>query len=89
MYGPEIWSLDRAPIFNHVDSFIQRCKDMIEICEAMISFGRHDETEEIPKPNFGGSRHMEFINWCSKVEEMFAESLKAIEDVLLTQVSLL
>jgi hypothetical protein len=54
---------------------------MIEICEAMINFGRHDETEEIPKPNFGGSRRMEFLVWCNKVEEMFAESLKSVQDV--------
>nr|XP_015838947.1 PREDICTED: dynein heavy chain 2, axonemal [Tribolium castaneum] len=81
MFGPSPWLLDKAPIFNHVDSFIQRCKDMIEICEAMINFGRHDETEEIPKPNFGGSRRIEFLNWCNKVEDMFAESLKSVQEV--------
>lgn len=27
-------------IFNKVETFIQRCQDMVEICEAMIVFGR-------------------------------------------------
>ncbi|RZC39323.1 DHC N1 domain containing protein, partial [Asbolus verrucosus] len=80
-FGTKPWMLDKAPIFNHLDSFMQRCKDMIEICEAMIHFGRYDEEEVIPKPNFGGSRGMEFTVWCNKVEEMFQESLKAVEEV--------
>lgn len=54
---------------------------MIEICEAMINFGRHDETENIPKPRFGGSRSIEFATWVDKIEDMFQESLKAIEEV--------
>ena len=73
--------LDKAPIFNHLDSFIQRCKDMIEVCEAMITFGRFDETEDIPKPRFGGSRGEEFEKWCQKIEDMFGESLDDIEKV--------
>lgn len=75
------WNLDKAPIFNHIDTFIQRCKDMIEICEAMILFGRFDETEEIPKPLFGGTRGQEFESWCDKIENMFQESLDAVEQV--------
>lgn len=80
-FGPIPWILDKAPIFNHVDSFIQRCHDMIEVCEAMIHFGRHGETEIIPKSNFGGSKRMEFLEWCAKIEEMFEESLKAVHNV--------
>ena len=39
--NPEIgWDLDYASIFNHVDAFIQRLTDLIDICEAMIVFGR-------------------------------------------------
>ncbi|KAI4471763.1 dynein heavy chain [Holotrichia oblita] len=78
---PRPWKLDKAPIFNHLDSYIQRCKDMIEICEAMITFGRFNETEEIPKPRFSGSRGVEFEKWCEKVESMFKESLEDVEMV--------
>jgi len=34
------WDLDKPTIFNHVDSFVQRCDDMIDVCDAMIVFGR-------------------------------------------------
>ena len=36
------WDLDTGPIFNHVDSFVQRCRDMIDVCESMITFGRYN-----------------------------------------------
>ncbi|CAG9819075.1 unnamed protein product [Phaedon cochleariae] len=80
-FGEIPWDLDKAPIFNHIDSFIQRCKDVIEICEAMIVFGRHDETEKIPKPRFGGSRGKGFERWAERAEKMFSESLVEIEQV--------
>ncbi|CAG9772859.1 unnamed protein product [Ceutorhynchus assimilis] len=75
------WDLDKAPIFNHVDSYIQRCKDMIEICEAMVVFGRYDETEKIPKPLFGTSKGQQFENWAEKIEKMFNDSLIDIEKI--------
>jgi hypothetical protein len=40
-----------------------------------------DETENVPKPRFGGARGEEFENVCEKVERLFAENLKAIIDV--------
>lgn len=54
---------------------------MIEICEAMIVFGRYDETEDLPKPNFGGSKGKEFDKWAERIERMFAGSLADIADV--------
>ncbi|XP_044753245.1 dynein axonemal heavy chain 2 [Coccinella septempunctata] len=79
MFGEKPWKLNTAPIFNHVDSLIQRCKDMIEICESMITFGRYDETEVLPKPTFGGSRGQEFESWVDKIEVMFNRSLAEVE----------
>lgn len=79
--GQKPWILDKNKIFNQIDSFIQRCKDMIDVCEAMITFGRHDETDVIPKPKFGGARGREFENYCDKIEDMFKESLEDIEKV--------
>ncbi|CAG9862849.1 unnamed protein product [Phyllotreta striolata] len=75
------WNLDRGPIFNHVDSFVKRCNDMIEVCEVMICFGRFDETEKIPKPMFSGSKGEEFDQWAERIEIMFQEALLDIESV--------
>ncbi|KAF5292010.1 hypothetical protein FQA39_LY14127 [Lamprigera yunnana] len=73
------WNLDKAPIFNHIDTFIQRCKDMLEICETMILFGRFDETEETLKPKFPGTRGEEFENWCTRIEIMLQDSIADVE----------
>lgn len=81
MFGDKPWKLNTAPIFNHVDSLIQRCKDMIEVCESMMTFGRFDETEVLPKPTFGGSRGQEFESWVDKIEIMFNNSLAEVEKV--------
>ncbi|XP_050498494.1 dynein axonemal heavy chain 2 [Diabrotica virgifera virgifera] len=75
------WELDKAPIFNHIDSFIQRCKDLIEVCETMICFGRYDETENIPKPMFGGAKGVDFDNWAKRIESMYNEALTDIDKV--------
>lgn len=79
--GPKPWNLDRSLIFNHIDSFIQRCKDMIELCEAMVIFGRYDECQSIPKPKFGGNRGKEFESFCDKIESMFNESLDDVANI--------
>ncbi|XP_057654894.1 dynein axonemal heavy chain 2 isoform X2 [Diorhabda carinulata] len=81
IYGDKPWDLDKAPIFNHIDSFIQRCKDMMEVCETMICFGRYDETEKIPKPMFGGAKGVDFDNWAERIEGMYNEALIDIDKV--------
>jgi len=34
------WILDEDCIFHHIDIFTGRCRNMIEICQAMIDFAR-------------------------------------------------
>lgn len=34
------WDLSRETIFRHIDTFISRCYNMIEICQSMIDFAR-------------------------------------------------
>lgn len=34
------WNLEEDIIFNYVDSYVQRCFDMLEVCNGMIIFGR-------------------------------------------------
>lgn len=41
------WQLDQGIIFNHVNAFMERLRDLMDICEAMIVFGRLDENEQI------------------------------------------
>lgn len=77
---PDIgWDLENAMIFNHVDAFIERLNDLIDICESMIVFGRLDETEAIPKPTFGGTNGEEFERTAEGVEKQFMVLLDALE----------
>lgn len=75
------WNLDESAIFNHVDAFIQRLYDLIEICNAMIVFGRFDETQVIPPPLFGGTRGPEFEVTCQEIEKRFKDELVHIQNV--------
>lgn len=54
---------------------------MIEVCETMIVFGRYDETQTIPKPQFSGPRGLEFEATCEKVEEILNECVNDIKEV--------
>lgn len=38
--NPGTWELDTGAIFNYIDSFVQRCFDMLDVCNCMIIFGR-------------------------------------------------
>lgn len=72
------WDLDKASIFNHIESFVQRNNDLIEICNAMITFGRYSETENLRKPIFGGTKGKIFEKVIDNVEEHFKEYLNEI-----------
>lgn len=72
---PVGWDLDEAAIFNHVNAFVQRLEDLTEICNAMIVFGRIDETVEIPNPRFGGIRGPSFEETCMVLEQRFISGL--------------
>lgn len=78
---PYGWDIDEAAVFNHVDAFVTRLEDFIEICNAMIVFGRIDETEQIPAPLFGGIRGKEFETTCRLVEQKFQRGLLAVQNV--------
>nr|XP_034179953.1 dynein heavy chain 2, axonemal [Osmia lignaria] len=73
------WDLDRDNIFRHTDVFISRCHDMIEICQAMIDFARMDETTEMVRPIFSGTLGEEHERVCLKVEKLFQQALRNIE----------
>lgn len=73
--NPIGWDLDEPAIFNHVNAFVQRLEDLTEVCNAMIVFGRIDETVAIPRPKFGGIRGVEFEETCLIAEQKFISGL--------------
>ncbi|XP_076651590.1 dynein heavy chain 2, axonemal kl-2 [Halictus rubicundus] len=76
---PVPWDLNMDNIFRHIDIFIGRCHDMIEICQAMIDFARMDETVEIIRPVFSGTKGEDHERGCQKIERLFHEALQEIK----------
>ena len=52
-----VWELDRSSIFAQIDAFVQRCRDLMEVCEGQTQFARRAAggvTAELPV--FGGAK---------------------------------
>jgi dynein heavy chain len=48
------WDLDMSSIFAQLNAFVQRCKDLQEVCEGQTQFARRGEvrtTRRIPLPS--------------------------------------
>lgn len=73
------WELDEGLIFNHIDAFVERLNDVIDICESMIVFGRLDENGSIPQPAFGGTCGEELEKISASVEHQFLDTLKKLQ----------
>jgi dynein heavy chain len=38
------WNFNHSSIFVQMEAFVQRCKELIEICESQLQFGRKSKT---------------------------------------------
>lgn len=66
-------------IFNQIDAFVQRLQDIIEICEAMIAFSRHDEDSILPyRPTFVCNNSIELEQMFAQVEIIFNDGIANI-----------
>lgn len=77
--GNEDWVLSNCLIFNHIDSFINRLHDFIEICGGIIIFSRKSATENHPQLQFGGDRGVEFESTCIGIESTFEKGIVQIK----------
>jgi dynein heavy chain len=54
------WNYDENSIFAQLDAFIQRCRDLLEVCEAQIQFARKTTGgEKLPVPQFGNNQKID------------------------------
>ena len=54
------WQYDENSIFAQLEAFIQRCRDLLEICEAQVQFARKTEGgEKFPLPQFGNTQKID------------------------------
>lgn len=45
------WDFDPSSIFAQIDAFVQRCRDLLEVCEAQVLFAR--KSAKLPKGQVG------------------------------------
>ncbi|CAL1538804.1 unnamed protein product [Lymnaea stagnalis] len=72
------WLLDRSSIFAQVDAFIQRCKDMLEVCEAQFHFARQVDGAKAEMPHFPGQKGPEIVRSLLEIEAQFEKNLQQL-----------
>ncbi|XP_032673642.1 dynein heavy chain 2, axonemal isoform X2 [Odontomachus brunneus] len=68
------WSVNVRTVFNRVDTFTRRCYDVIEICNALIVFGRRNKVGMI-----GSAKGTQYEAYCRRIEDLFYENLDEIK----------
>jgi dynein heavy chain len=59
-FTKKTWDFDQSSIFAQIDAFVQRCRDLIEVCEGQIQFARKiSGGGKLDIPIFGGSKGAE------------------------------
>ncbi|XP_076145705.1 dynein axonemal heavy chain 2 [Alosa pseudoharengus] len=75
------WVLDQTSIFALVDAFVQRCKDLLEVCDCQQQFARRAEGHQVPLPCFGGRQGAEVTRRLLEMEAAFDKSLQILRSV--------
>ncbi|XP_066578473.1 dynein axonemal heavy chain 2 [Amia ocellicauda] len=75
------WVLDQTSIFAQVDAFLQRCRDLLEVCECQQHFARWEDGTQTPLPCFGGCQGPEVGRSLLEVQGTFYKSLEALRRV--------
>lgn len=75
------WTLDKTAIFAQIDAFIQRCRDLIDICDCEVHFANADDGEKKPLPTFGGQKGPEIARNLNEIESTFQKHLLELRRV--------
>lgn len=70
------WKLDTETIFAENEAFIQRCKELMEICEGQLQFARKGKNQRMPI--FGGVQGATYTNNLLELEKSFNKNLQKI-----------
>lgn len=72
------WEEDDG-IFAENEAFIQRCRDLKEICEGQLQFAQRGASCQMPV--FGGSRRKEWTQSLEGLKKMFDQHLEVIKEL--------
>jgi Dynein heavy chain, N-terminal region 1 len=76
-----LWRLNHDAMFHQIDGFLNRLYDVIDILEATIVYGRHDESNERPKIIFGCNNGSVYESLYAEMQKRFATNLDIIQGV--------
>lgn len=82
-YG-RTWEMDDASIFAQIDAFVQRCRDLIEVCESQIQFCRKSAAtggRPGPLPQFGGTKAKELIDGLLGIQHSFERHVERLNQL--------
>ncbi|XP_053403795.1 dynein axonemal heavy chain 2-like isoform X4 [Mercenaria mercenaria] len=80
-FSPVGWVLDKSSIFAQIDAFVQRCKDLGEVCQAQIHFARREEGNKTEMPHFAGQKGPEIVRGLTEIENTFEKNLNMLRNV--------
>jgi len=65
------WDFSSNSIFASVEAFVQRCAELIEICQGQLQFALKGRDNQLPK--FGGSRASEIVGILQEIKGSFVK----------------
>ena len=77
-----VWELDRSSIFAQIDAFVQRCRDLMEVCEGQTQFARRAAggvTAELPV--FGGAKGGEVAAQLLAIQASFEKHVATLRSL--------
>ncbi|CBZ54592.1 GF18580, related [Neospora caninum Liverpool] len=73
------WDFPEGAVFAEIDAFVQRCCDLLEVCECQQHF--NTRAQQIVLPMFGGLRFKEVTRSIYEIEDAFAKALRKLRDL--------
>ncbi|XP_029784654.1 dynein heavy chain 2, axonemal [Suricata suricatta] len=80
-FSSRSWVLDQTSIFAQVDAFVQRCKDLIEVCDCQHHFARWEDGKQGPFPCFFGAQGPHITRNLLEIEDIFHKNLHTLRAV--------
>lgn len=79
-----VWDMDEASIFAQIDAFVQRCRDLLELCESQMQFCRKSAATKGkagPIPQFGGTKAPEIVAGIKGIQYSFEQEIDRLRQL--------
>ncbi|XP_045920170.1 dynein axonemal heavy chain 2 isoform X2 [Micropterus dolomieu] len=80
-YSTKGWVLDQTSFFVVIDAFIQRFRDLLEVCDSQHQFARWEDGQQRALPCFSGCQGPEFTHSLLEIESSFHRGLQNLRSV--------